>query len=149
MTHYSIAQKIDTEAISRLLESSKLPFSDIRESQVKFIVAKENDKIVGCIGLEIYGTEGLLRSFAVENNYRNRGIGKDLYNSLLAYSTENHISTLHLLTNTAREYFSKVGFMVANRSKAPETISKSSEFGSLCPSSATYMVLEDVLVNLV
>lgn len=144
MIHYSIASEIDLEAISHLLKSSQLPYSDIKESPVQFIVAKDNDKVIGCIGVETYGAVGLLRSFAVENSCRSKGIGKALYNKLLIHAAENNISTLHLLTNTAKEYFSKVGFMVANRGKAPDAINESKEFASLCPSSAVYMVLEEI-----
>jgi amino-acid N-acetyltransferase len=121
-----------------------LPYSDIYESQVDFIVAKNDEQIVGCIGLEKYGTEGLLRSFAIELNFRKKGYGKELYNRLLTYGMQNKVNTLHLLTTTAREYFINVGFSVQNRSNAPEIIQNSREFKGLCPSSSIYMVLEDI-----
>jgi len=144
MITYSIAEVKDVEAITRLLKINDLPFLDIQESAIEFIVAKNDSELIGCVGLEKHGTEGLLRSFAVENDFRNKGIGKEMYNRLLGYATQNHIKTLHLLTNTAKDYFSKTGFIIANRSKAPELISKTREFASLCPASSVYMVLEDI-----
>lgn len=142
MVSYFVAQEGETDLICRLLDANGLPFSDITESGVQLIVAKVDDEIVGCIGLEIHEEEGLLRSFAVKSSYRGRGIGRSLYNSLLHFSIDHHIRTLHLLTNTAEDYFTKVGFVIGDRCNAPELIKKSREFACLCPSSALYMVLE-------
>jgi amino-acid N-acetyltransferase len=144
MIAYTLAEIKDLEVIARLLKINDLPFSDIRESAIDFIVAKNGHQIVGCIGLEKHGTEGLLRSFAVENNFRKKGLGKEIYNRLLNYATQNQIKTLHLLTTTAKDYFLKTSFHVANRSNAPEVISQSREFAGLCPSTSVYMVLEDI-----
>jgi amino-acid N-acetyltransferase len=144
MINYSLAQDKDLESITRLLKINNLPYSDIKESLVEFIVAKSNSEIIGCIGVEIYKPQGLLRSFAVDNSFRNKGIGKELYHRLLSYSIQSNVKTLHLLTNTARDYFSKTGFIVADRSKAPELIKNCKEFASLCPSSSVYMVLDDI-----
>ena len=144
MITYEFANKTQLEIIAGLLKQSDLPSSDIEESQVDFIVAWDDSKIFGCIGLEKFGTEGLLRSFAVDNTYRKRGYGKELYNRLLAFAVQNEITTLHLLTDTAKEYFMKAGFSARNRSNAPEILQGTKEFASLCPSSSLYMVLENL-----
>lgn len=144
MIEYTLAEVKDLDAIARLLKINDLPFSDIHESDIDFIVAKKDHEIVGCIGLEKHGTEGLLRSFAVENEFRNRGLGKEMYNRLLFYAAQKNITTLHLLTTTAKDYFLKTGFHLANRSNVPGVISQSREFAGLCPATSIYMVLEDI-----
>jgi amino-acid N-acetyltransferase len=144
MITYTLAEMKDLENIERLLNRSNLPFSDIRESTVDFIVAKDDHEIIGCIGLERHHTEGLLRSFAVENNFRNKGIGKELYHRLLHYASQNNIKTVHLLTTTAKDYFLKTGFGIASRTNAPEAIRNTKEFAGLCPSSSVYMTLEEI-----
>jgi amino-acid N-acetyltransferase len=144
MITYALADKRDFAAIARLLEINDLPFSDIQENDIDFIIAKNGQQIIGCIGLEKNGSEGLLRSFAVDYNFQNNGFGRELYNRLLAYGVQHGIKTLHLLTTTAKDYFMKVGFRLDSRSNAPKIIQKSKEFSSLCPSSSTYMVLEKI-----
>jgi amino-acid N-acetyltransferase len=144
MVTYIPAEKTDIKDIEKLLQLSNLPFSDITESKIDFIVAKDEDQMIGCIGLEKFGKNGLLRSFAVNDNLRNKGYGWQLYKKLLAYAVQSEIDTLHLLTNTAKDYFLKAGFVEANRDIAPETIKNSKEFSSLCPSTSTYMVLKDI-----
>jgi amino-acid N-acetyltransferase len=142
MITFTQAPKEETEKISQLLKKNNLPVSDLRESAIVFFVAKKDRTLIGCIGLEKYGKDGLLRSFAVDNEYWNLGIGKEMYNRLLKYSQKNGIKTLHLLTNTAKDYFLKTGFSVTHRDNAPVEISKSREFEGLCPVTSTYMILD-------
>jgi amino-acid N-acetyltransferase len=142
MITYTFADKIDLENIANILKKNDLPFSDLQESPVDFILAKKKLDIYGCIGLEKYGTEGLLRSFVIDPEYRKKGIGKTLYNHMLAYAVQNKIKTLHLLTTTAKDYFLNTGFSVKDRSIAPKIIQDTVEFKSLCPASSTYMALE-------
>jgi amino-acid N-acetyltransferase len=142
MISYNLATETDISNIRVLLETNNLPFSDLKESPITFIIARDNEKIVGCIGLEKYGNDGLLRSFAVAPDFQNRGIGKELYKNLMDYATRNHINSMHLLTNTAKDYFSRIGYNTADRNLAPVQISGSAEFVGLCPASSTYMVLD-------
>lgn len=144
MITYSLARETDLEPIMRLLKVISLPYSDLQQSPIEFIVAKNDGLLIGCIGLERYGSDALFRSFAVEPALQNRGIGKELFMQLLKYAGKNKVKHLHLLTNTARDYFSKIGFRVANRNEAPDPISTSSQFAILCPSSSTYMVLDSI-----
>jgi amino-acid N-acetyltransferase len=144
MITYIFSDKNDLGNITLLLKESNLPYGDIEESDVHFIIANENNQIIGCIGLEKYETEGLLRSFAVDRHFQGKGLGYELFNRLLVYAVQNGIQTLHLLTTTAKDYFIKTGFHMGKRSNAPEVIQNSKEFKSICPSSSNYMVLEDI-----
>lgn len=144
MTTYNLANKVDVEAIACLLEKNKLPFSDIGENVIDFIVGRKDCKIIGCVGMEKYGDHGLLRSFAVDSECRNPGVGKELYYRILKRALQFNIKTMHLLTDSANEYFSKVGFVATDRKNAPLEITKTAEFSRLCTVSSTYMVLEDI-----
>jgi amino-acid N-acetyltransferase len=144
MVSYKLALETDMAAIAQLLKINNLPYSDIRKSPIVFVVARKDDCIVGCIDLEMYGNAGLLRSFAVVPSLQNKGIGKELYMMLLDYALQNKVKSIHLLTNTAKDYFSRIGYQVAKRNDAPAEISKSAEFADLCPVSSTYMVLDTI-----
>lgn len=144
MITYNLAQKGDLTSISNLLQKSSLPYSDLKEGSIEFIILKENETLIGCIGLELFGKHGLLRSFAVEEEYRMNGFGKELYKRMLSYAVQRGITTLHILTNTAEQYFKKKGFLIENRANAPEEILQTTEFSSLCPSTSTYMVLKNI-----
>ncbi len=139
MITYSLAIKEDWEAILNLLNQSTLPTNDIKINTHHFIVAKCENIIVGCVGLEDYLTIGLLRSFVVDESFRNQKIGKSLISQLTNYALQKGIEQLFLLTTTASNYFTREGFKAIDRNLVPEPIKKTSEFKDLCPSTAICM----------
>jgi amino-acid N-acetyltransferase len=134
------ADKKDSESVKDLLRKASLPYQDISINLDNFLLAKENSTLVGIIGLELFGEYGLLRSLAVEAPYRKKGIAHILYERILAYAHLRGIKTLYLLTTTAEEFFSKLGFTRVKRNNVPTPIQNSEEFRSLCPSTAICMV---------
>lgn len=126
--------------IKELLKNNDLPYEDIITSKVRFITKEENGVLVGCVGVEKYDEEGLLRSFAVKDEYKNKGIGKRLLNQLIGQSKNDGLKRLHLLTTTADGYFEKNGFKRSDRAVAPNEISSTKEFSEICPSSSVYMI---------
>jgi len=134
----------DVETIKNVLTEAGLPATDIG-TKIKFIVAlNESDRVIGCIGVEPYGDGGLLRSFAVDPVYRNRGIGRELLYRLFSLSRQYGINNLHLLTTTAEKFFSRTGFSIGVREDAPASIRSTTEFSSLCPSTSAYMVMRSI-----
>lgn len=127
------------EDVKLLLREYKLPYEDIDEHFTHFILAKKEEKIVGAIGLEIYGNIGLLRSFVVDKVLRNKKIGDTLILSLFNYSFEQGIKTLYLLTTTAEKYFLKYKFQVENKDNLAKLIKQTKEFSCICPCSAVAM----------
>jgi amino-acid N-acetyltransferase len=103
-------------------------------------VGKEGSELVGVIGVEPLGEAGLLRSLAVAEPQRGKGIAKALYSRLLGYVHMKGIKNLYLLTLTAKGYFSKLGFASIERSAVPEDVRATLEFQSLCPQTAVCMV---------
>ncbi|MCF6255530.1 MAG: arsenic resistance N-acetyltransferase ArsN2 [Gammaproteobacteria bacterium] len=141
--NYREATAADLTAIKTLLNSSKLPSDDCDEHIGNFIVAEDRGKIIGTGGLEICGADGLLRSIVITPEHRGNGIAKKIYQQIedRAYSLD--VSTLYLLTESATEYFKKLGFVIKKRSETPKSIMQTKQFRELCPSSATVMCRTD------
>lgn len=139
---YHKAIRTDLEEVQSLLKKNKLPFEDLASSNIEIIVAVENGQIIGCIGNEIKGEDGLLRSFSVADEFKNLGIGNELFKRLILEAQKANLKTLHLLTTTASSYFNKKGFVVSNRNEAPENIKSTSEFSTICPSNSVYMTFK-------
>ena len=78
-----VATPGDFAGVVRLLEAAGLPTAGLRPSLPDFLVAEEGGRIVGAIGLEVYGDHGLLRSAVVDADKRNSGLGSELVESLL------------------------------------------------------------------
>jgi amino-acid N-acetyltransferase len=135
------ANAADDPALRALLASANLPVDDVSSERQDFIVAVGDGGIVGCGALETFDDAALLRSFAVAEEHRGAGVGGDLYQRLLARARARGLRRLFLLTTTAASYFARQGFEPIDRASAPRRMAKSAQFASLCPSTATCMVL--------
>lgn len=136
---YTFVREEDVETILELLKTNNLPTSDLTNGQRVFFVALLNKKTIGCVAIETYGDAGLLRSLAVNNDFRGRGIGQKLVAEVEAWGSNNGLQSLYLLTTTASIFFQKIGWSKTVRSSVPSIISLSSEFTSICPSTSVCM----------
>ena len=122
------ATKDDIPAITTLLNESNLPPDDLERWIDNFLVLTIEGKIEGCIGLEQWDVVGLLRSFAVSENYRSRGLGIRLYTKLIALAKDMNLSSIILLAMAASDFFEKNGFKFINRNEAHESVKNSVQF---------------------
>lgn len=129
----------DFNMISDALKQSKLVHQDLDPSLEHFFVARAGQQILGCIGLEWYGSTGLLRSMWVDEKHRNKGIAHALVTKLEEHACILGLKALYLLTETAEAYFGKQGYQLMDRNLTPEELKNSAEFKSLCPASAKLM----------
>jgi N-acetylglutamate synthase-like GNAT family acetyltransferase len=125
--------------IHRLLESGKLPTRDLPESRPDFLIAASDSGLVGAGGLEIHGDAGLLRSLVVAEDRRGTGLGRALVDAVEAAARRRGLRELVLLTETAHDFFARLGYADIARDEAPAAIRGSAEFRSLCPQSAACM----------
>jgi amino-acid N-acetyltransferase len=127
--------------VTPLLAEGALPTSDISASPLPlFFGVRENGKLVGVVGLELYPPVGLLRSLAVTPNHRGHRLAQALVAHVEAVGISRHVTSLYLLTTTAEPFFAKLGYGPAARATAPEAIRITPQFTGLCPASAAFMV---------
>lgn len=130
----------DQTAIRSLLQDSRLPVADLDTAAVDFTVAADVTDVVGVAGLEPFGGVGLLRSLAVRDGERGRGIGEQLVGAIEARAAMLGLQQLVLLTETAAPFFARRGYVAITRDLAPPAVQHSAEFRSICPASATCMI---------
>ena len=125
--------------IEAMLSAEKLPVADLPDILENFLVAIEKGQLIGVIGLEIYGSYGLLRSLAVLPEHRGKGVSGKLIERLESLAALRGLKELYLLTETAPEYFERHGFQKIIRNDVPDEVKQSSEFSHVCPVSAIVM----------
>jgi amino-acid N-acetyltransferase len=126
-------------AVLRLLGEAKLPPP---ESFEHFFGCGEQELPQGVVGLEIYGTDALLRSLAVDPVARGRGCARALVAQAEQYAQQRGVRRLYLLTTSAADFFARLGYKRLERDGAPAAIRTTSEFAALCPASSVFMVKE-------
>lgn len=104
-------------------------------------MALEGKRIVGSAALELHGSAGLLRSVAVAPAHRGRGLGRRLTRAALELGQARGVETVYLLTQTAGDFFSRLGFRRVPREQAEPLVGASLEFQGACPASALCMAL--------
>jgi protein-tyrosine-phosphatase/N-acetylglutamate synthase-like GNAT family acetyltransferase len=124
----------------QLLTVSGLPVDDLQDDSWRnFLVANENDRLVGVVAVEPCGTTALLRSLAVEPSLRGKGIGKTLVRAAEGAARARGATRVCLLTITVEKFFASESYRRAPRESAPADIRNHAQFKSLCPASAIFM----------
>jgi amino-acid N-acetyltransferase len=130
----------DLRGALHLLGRAELTAQDVAERWGHYFVVREDDgRVVGVAGLEIHGEDGLLRSVAVDQDYRGQGLAAALVEAALERAKHVQLRSVYLLTTTARDYFARRGFTDCPRAEAPAAIRESWEFRTGCPSTAAFM----------
>jgi N-acetylglutamate synthase-like GNAT family acetyltransferase len=132
----------DLPAVTRLLASAELvPLDESAQFGPQYAIAEDtNGVLVGVAGYERYGEDILLRSVAVEEAWRSAGIGRRLTDDRLQHAAASGCRSAYLLTDTAKGYWERHGFVAISRADAPLEITRSNEWSHACPASATFMV---------
>lgn len=136
------ARPPDAEPVIRLLEKAGLPTVEVERWLPHYVVAEASGEVVGVAGLEVHGSDGVLRSVVVAEPRRGSGLGDRLVTAAVDHARDARIQRLYLLTTTAADYFPRHGFRTLSRDEAPAAIRASVEFREACPASAVAMVLD-------
>jgi amino-acid N-acetyltransferase len=133
---YSFAARGDKNQIRRLLSACELPTLYVHRHLKSFMVAKADKKIIGVVGIEVYGRSGLFRSLCVDETYRGRGIARMLNKKLIAFAHMWKIDRLYLFTLYAEKFALKLGFRKIGKKQIPKIIRSTWQFRKArsCPS---------------
>jgi amino-acid N-acetyltransferase len=133
------ATEADVSAIEALLTDSDLPLDGAAAAFATGVVARDEDRIVGAAALEPYGEAGLLRSVVVAAEQRGSGVGREVVVAAEALARDLGMRELYLLTETAVEWFPRLGYAPVDRVEVPEAVKASIEFRVLCADTGVAM----------
>lgn len=123
-----------------LLIECDLPYSDLTVASFEtYLGCGGESNPNGIIGLELYGEDALLRSLAISADARGQGCGKVLVSKLEELARSKGVRNLYLLTDTAEDYFKRLGFLIVERHLVSDAIKETEEFSNLCSEDAVVM----------
>lgn len=126
--------------ISDLLIAAKLVPVQLASGNLYLFCEYDNaGKLIGVIGVEVYGANSLLRSLAVISEMRNRGIARSLLEEALAFAKSIASYDIYLITETIGDTMERYGFCNIAREKVPDAILKSPYLNGICPCSSRIM----------
>lgn len=111
---------IETECFSYPWSKQSLE-EELNNETSLFLVAKEENEVIGYIGMSIVIDEGYIFNVAVRENHRNKGVATALINELVTYGKKNNFSFITLEVRESNlpaiSLYSKFGFIKAGERK--------------------------------
>ncbi|MCF7976006.1 MAG: N-acetyltransferase [Phycisphaerae bacterium] len=106
----------DSAEQDRMLFRSK---SDIFENIQAFVVAEDDNRVVGCCALEVIWADlSEVKSLAVDAQSRGKGVGRALVKTTVDKAVELGVTRVFALT-LEPEFFTRMGFGLVDRSTLP------------------------------
>ena len=136
------ARPADYPAIAGLLTEAGLPLDGAEGAFVTGVVARDDDRLVGAAAVELHGDAALLRSVVVAPDLRGTGLGRALVTAAEQVATEGGARTVYLLTETAADWFPRLGYSPIARGDLVGPVTTSVEFTTACSESAVAMCRE-------
>jgi amino-acid N-acetyltransferase len=134
------ARPDDVAGVEALLVAAGLPLDGAAEALSLGVVGRDGDRLVAASAIERYGTSGLLRSVVVAEDMRGTGLGREIVAAAEQLAREEGIGDLYLLTETAPDWFPRLGYEVVERPAAIEAVGASIEFTTVCRDTGVPMV---------
>ena len=131
----------EREGLAAALKGAGLPTDDIAQASGRFWRFSFADDIpAGFGGLEVCGTDALMRSITTLPPLRGRGFARAIVTALEAEAMLLKCNSVFLLTTSAQTLFEKLGYAAVDRASVPAAIRATTQFASLCPDGAAVMM---------
>jgi N-acetylglutamate synthase-like GNAT family acetyltransferase len=130
----------EREGLAAALAKAGLPAEDVTTPAPLFWRFEHEDGPVGFGGLEIHGDQALLRSVVTLPPVRNHGIGGAIVAALEMEARIRGCRDVWLLTDTAVDFFARLGYRKHERADVPEAMQETAQFTRFSPVSATAMM---------
>ena len=118
--HLEQVCKIEKECFSHPWSLQSLE-SELNNDTSYFLVATENDEVIGYIGMSVVIDEGYIFNVAVNVNHRKKGVATALVNELVTYGKKNNFYFITLevreSNEKAKSLYSKFGFVKVGERK--------------------------------
>ncbi len=130
----------ERDGLKTALAKAGLPVGDVDDPRHLFWRFETYDDVpVGFGGLEMYGTDALLRSIVTLPPLRQLGMGGAIVAKLETEAAAHRCRAIYLLTASEADFFARLGYAECERGDVPESICDSQQF-ALYPSTAAVMV---------
>lgn len=133
------ARPADVPAVEALLSAAGLPLDGAADALATGIVVRDGGAVVAAAAIERYGDAGLLRSVVVAPERRGTGLGQRLVAAVEQLARDEGVRELYLLTETAVDWFPRLGYEVVGRDLARAAVGESIEFTTVCATTGVPM----------
>jgi N-acetylglutamate synthase-like GNAT family acetyltransferase len=123
------AKEQDMLQVQRLVAKAGLREEGIEQYIKSFLVVEDEDQqLIGTVGVEQYGTEGLLRSLVLDSPIWTAKLSLEFLQLTLQYAEDQKMETIYLCAKGTNALFHQLGFREVDKEDVPESIKSSPHF---------------------
>jgi N-acetylglutamate synthase-like GNAT family acetyltransferase len=122
------------------LARAGLPADDVEHDGPLFWRFERDDVPVGFAGIEVHGTDAVLRSLITIPPVRHQGIGGAMIDKMEVEARARGASAIYLLTRDFVPFFARLGYAPCGRDRLPPAIAAAGPFAQQSLGDATPMV---------
>ena len=130
----------ERDGLKAALARAGLPADDVAQDGPLFWRFERDDMPVGFAGIEVHGTDALLRSLITLPPLRQQGIGAAMIDKMEVEARARGASAIYLLTRDFVAFFARLGYAPCGREHLPPAIAAAGPFGEPRFADATAMV---------
>ena len=126
--------------VKAALTRAGLPADDVEHDGPLFWRFERDDVPVGFAGIEVHGTDALLRSLITLPPVRQQGIGGAMIDKMEVEARARGANAIYLLTRDFTAFFAKLGYAPCGRERLPPAIAVAGPFVQVSLADGTPMV---------
>jgi GNAT superfamily N-acetyltransferase len=130
----------ERDGLKAALARAGLPAGDVAHDGPLFWRFERDDMPVGFAGIEVHGTDALLRSLITLPPVRQQGIGGAMIDKMEVEARARGASAIYLLTRDYVTFFAKLGYTACGRDRLPPAIAAAGPFAEPSLADGTPMV---------
>ena len=120
----------ERDGVKAALARAGLPADDVDHDGPLFWRFERDDVPVGFAGIEVHGTDAVLRSLITLPPVRQQGIGGAMIDKMEVEARARGASAIYLLTRDFVAFFARLGYAPCGRDRLPPAIAAAGPFAS-------------------
>jgi N-acetylglutamate synthase-like GNAT family acetyltransferase len=130
----------ERDGLKAALARAGLPADDVAHDGPLFWRFERDDVPVGFAGIEVHGTDAVLRSLITLPPVRQQGVGGAMIDKMEVEARARGASAIYLLTRDFVAFFAKLGYAPCGRDRLPAAIAAAGPFAQASLADGTAMV---------
>lgn len=130
----------EREGLKAALARAGLPADDVAHDGPLFWRFERDDVPVGFAGIEVHGTDAVLRSLITLPPVRQQGVGGAMIDKMEVEARARGASAIYLLTRDFVAFFARLGYAPCGRDRLPAAIAAAGPFVQASLAEGTAMV---------
>ncbi|HEY1541022.1 MAG TPA: GNAT family N-acetyltransferase [Xanthobacteraceae bacterium] len=126
----------ERDGLKATLARAGLPADDLADEGPLFWRFERDDMPAGFAGIEVHGTDAVLRSLVTLPPVRLQGVGGAMVDKMETEARARGVRAIYVMTGDSVAFFSKLGYAPCARERVPAAIAATAPFAGAAAATA-------------